>query len=70
MAKVLSDINFWMTSANTEFDEDQMFVRYRVTDGDLSKNGRWTCSGLDLSKPVSGLWEEIIDALETIEGIE
>lgn len=70
MAKTITEVSFWMTSANTEFEEDRMFVRYKVTDGDLSKSGRWTASGLDLDQPISGVWEEAIAAIEAIEGIE
>ena len=70
MAKIISDVSFWQTSANTEFDEERMFVRYRVTDGDLSKSGRWTVSGVDLNQPISGVWDDLISALEAMEGIE
>lgn len=70
MAKVLTDISFWMTSANTEFDEERMFVRYRVTDGDLSKQGRWTVSGLDMSQPISGLWDEMTAIIASIEDLD
>jgi len=69
MAKVLQNVTLYMTSANGEFDEDKLSVRYTVADGDLSKVGRWIVSGLDLNESTSGFWDLAIAEIETIEGI-
>jgi len=69
MAKSVSSVSIWLTSANSEYNENGLFARYRVTDGDLSKNSRWAASGVDLTQPLSGVWTDIISTIETLEGI-
>lgn len=69
MAKSLENISFYMTSANSEFDANRLAVRYSVVDGDLSKVTRWQVSGIDLDQSVSGVWDDTIAAIATIEGV-
>jgi len=69
MAKVVDNVKMFFTSANSDFIEDSLVVEYRLIDNDLYKHSRWTASGLDFSQTTSGLWDEAITAIQTLEGI-
>jgi hypothetical protein len=71
MAHIVDQVRMFFTSANTDYQEDSLVFEYRVYDSSngMEKYVRWEASGLDMSQTASGVWEEAITSIETLEGI-
>lgn len=76
MAKTIERIRLFVRGSDEAFTNIGMYVDYRVTDGDLSKNGQidlhdiyeeFVLSGID--QTVSGFWDTVIDEIKEVEGI-